>query len=174
MTRASGIFQNHITTNDWDSEHDEDRFLDLNQFVSALFAELPEARMKVTDLMHMAKLDNKNRFEFLAIAGHQRATGINQTYWPLKIRAATGHNNVFIRSENDLFFNADVLYVRPQDAGRDLSDFRGTGAPVMESIEDVSRCNQGRSARRPAGRRWSPAQLRQSPHLLGSKSDSPK
>ena len=137
LTRASGILRGNITTNDWDSEHDEDRFLDLNQFVSALFAELPEARMKVTDLMHMGKLDNKNRFEFLAIAGHQRATGINQTYWPLKIRAATGHNNLFIRSENDLFFNADVVYVRHQDAGRDLSDFRGTGVPVMESLDDV-------------------------------------
>ena len=44
---------------------------------------------------------------------------------------------MFIRSENDLFFNADVVYVRHQDAGRDLSDFRGTGVPVMESIEDV-------------------------------------
>ena len=60
------------------SEHDE---LDLSQFVGALFAEFPEARMKVTDLMHMTKLDNKNRFEFLAIAGHQKATGINQTYF---------------------------------------------------------------------------------------------
>ena len=89
LTRASGILRGNITTNDWDSEHDEDRFLDLKQFVSALFAELAEARMKVTDLMHMAKLDNKNRFEFLAIAGHQKATGINQTYWPLKIRAGS-------------------------------------------------------------------------------------
>ena len=44
---------------------------------------------------------------------------------------------MFIRSENDLFFNADVMYVRHQDAGRDLSDFRGTGVPVMESTEDV-------------------------------------
>ena len=75
LTRASGILRGNITTNDWDSEHDEDRFLDLNQFVSALFAELPEARMKVTDLMHMGKLDNKNRFEFLAIAGHHRPQG---------------------------------------------------------------------------------------------------
>ena len=137
LTRASGILRGNITTNDWDSEHDDDRFLDLNQFVSALFAELPEARMKVTDLMHMGKLDNKNRFEFLAVAGHQKATGINQTYWPMKIRAAAGHNNMFIRSENDLFFNADVVYVRHQDAGRDLSNFRDTGVPVMENIDDV-------------------------------------
>ena len=137
LTRASGILRGNITTNDWDTQHDEDRFLDLNQFVSALFAELPEAKMKVTDLMHMGKLDNKDRFEYLAIAGYQRATAINQTYWPLKIRTASGHNNQFIRSESDLFFNADVIYVRHQDAGRDLSSFRGTGVPVMESIEDV-------------------------------------
>ena len=138
LTRASGILRGNISTNDRDSQHDDDRFLDLNQFVSALFAELPEARMKVTDVMHMSKLDNKNRFEFLAIAGHQRATGINQTYWPFKIRAATGYNNSFIRTEGDLFFNADVICARPQEAGRDLSsNFRGAGVPVMECMEDV-------------------------------------
>ena len=69
LTRASGILRGNISTNDWDTQHDDDRFLDLNQFVSALFAELPDARMKVTDIMHMSKLDNKNRFELLVVAG---------------------------------------------------------------------------------------------------------
>ena len=137
LTRASGILRGNISTNDWDTQHDDDRFLDLNQFVSALFAELPDPRVKVTVIMHMAKLDNKNRFELPVAAGRQRATSINQTYWPFKIRAATGYNNSFIRAESDLFFNADVIYVRAQDAGRDLSNFRGTGVLVMESMEDA-------------------------------------
>ena len=83
------------------------------------------------------QLHNKNRFELLVVTGVQRGTAINQPYWPFKIRAATGFSNSSIRDEADLLFNADVIYVRPQDQGHDLSNFRGTGVPVIGALSEI-------------------------------------
>lgn len=68
-----------------------------------------DPRMKVADIMRMAKLDNKNRFELLVAAGTQRATSINQTYWPFKIRAATGFNNWLFELNGFLEVDPDCL-----------------------------------------------------------------
>ena len=71
----------------------EEMCLDLDDFFHMFNRTLPKQvnPMSVEELIALLYHDNKARFEFQCIAGHQKATHKGVAYWPFRIRAVQGH-----------------------------------------------------------------------------------
>ena len=95
--------QGLISTGDWDTERDEERFLDLNQLIIALFAQLPEAKVKVQDLIHMQVQAGRQEPLRAACRGDRR--GSQTRSFVMKL----------------IFFQRRHFYVRPEEAGPDCA-----------------------------------------------------
>ena len=92
---------------------DENMCLDLDDFFRMFNKMLPAKvnPMTVEELIALLYWDNKCRFEFQCIAGHQKATRKGLAYWPFRIRAVQGHTKRAMEAASaDDAFNAVEIY----------------------------------------------------------------
>ena len=95
-------------------EFDEGFYVDVDDFVHAIRKDKPElGKIKVIDIMNMAKTDKKDRFEFLCAAGTDRGRQYGQTYWPFKIRASQGHSRDLCSTDEKAYQLATLIYANP-------------------------------------------------------------
>ena len=87
--------------------------MDLDDFFRLFNKMLPKRvnPMSVEELIALLYDDNKCRFEFQCIAGHQMATRKGLAYWPFKIRAMQGHTKRAMETASaSEAFNAVEIY----------------------------------------------------------------
>ena len=92
---------------------DENMWLDLDDFFRMFNKMLPAKLEPVTveELLAFLWWDNKSRFEFQCIAGHQKATRKGLAYWPFRIRAVQGHTKRAMETAAaDEAFNAVEIF----------------------------------------------------------------
>ena len=114
----------------------DEMWLDLDDFFNMYNRMLPKkvAPPSVGELMALLWHDNKARFEFQCVAGHQTATRKGLAYWPFKIRAVQGHSKraISTAAASDTF-NATAIYADSGAAA--LKKVSATGKTIITPEE---------------------------------------
>ena len=93
-------------------EVDEDGYADLDEVARCFGLNHRSAPpLTVKDLVAIAAKDNKHRFEFLGIREGRKLEERGVALWPLKMRAAAGQSKRAIKSAQDNYRSAALMYV---------------------------------------------------------------
>ena len=95
-------------------EVDEDGYADLDEVARCFGLNHSSAPpLTVKDLIAIAAKDQKNRFEFLGVREGHKLEEKGVALWPLKMRAAAGQSKHAIKSAQDNYRSAALVYCSP-------------------------------------------------------------
>ena len=116
-------------------EFDDGFYVDIDDFVHAIRKDKPElGKIKVIDIMNTAKIDKKDRFEFLCAAGTDRGRQFGQTYWPFKIRASQGHSRDLCSTDDKAYQLATLIYANPE---LEFNAAAFGGKPKVQDLSEI-------------------------------------
>ena len=115
-------------------EVDEDGYADLDEVARCFGLNHRSAPpLTVKDLIAIAAKDKKNRFEFLGIREGHKLEERGVALWPLKMRAAAGQSKHAIKSAQDNYRSAALMYCSPALRPEAKAPF--IGKPIAKADE---------------------------------------
>ena len=115
-------------------EVDEDGYADLDEVARCFGLNHRSAPpLTVKDMIAIAAKDKKNRFEFLGIREGHKLEEKGVALWPLKMRAAAGQSKHAIKSAQDNYRSAALMYCSPALRPEAKAPF--IGKPIAKADE---------------------------------------